>query len=62
MDVGQCSDGSFVSRDPANDCQFPCTICPGDIEICTDGSYVQRDPANECLFKECVRRGLRGFD
>jgi len=22
MDVKECSDGSFVSRDPKNDCQF----------------------------------------
>merc|ERR1712224_444132 len=25
-DVQECSDGSFVSRDPANDCAFP--ACP----------------------------------
>lgn len=28
MDVKQCADGSFVSRDPENNCEFK--KCPGE--------------------------------
>lgn len=28
MDVKECSDGSFVSRDPENNCEFK--KCPGE--------------------------------
>merc|ERR1719213_1010739 len=28
QDIQECSDGSFVSRDPANGCEFP--ACPSD--------------------------------
>merc|ERR1711904_454996 len=36
-DVQECSDGSFVSRDPTNDCEFP--ACPSDDTI-TDTTEV----------------------
>jgi hypothetical protein len=59
-DVFECPDGSFVSRDAANDCQFKacpctvlCTVCTDDAMICPDGSVVSRDPDNNCEFKAC---------
>merc|ERR1711937_842195 len=36
-DVQECSDGSFVSRDPTNDCEFP--ACPS-AETNTDTTEV----------------------
>ncbi len=59
MDVFECEDGSFVSRDPANNCEFsPCSekepmICTMDAKQCPDGSFVGRDGDNNCEFFPC---------
>jgi len=55
-DVQECADGTFVSRDAANNCAFPdcpTTVCPADVQECPDGSHVSRNPANDCAFPEC---------
>lgn len=54
-DVMQCPDGSFVSRDPNNNCEFfPCPpTCTDDVFICPDGTLVSRDPENNCEFPPC---------
>jgi hypothetical protein len=56
-DVLECDDGSFVSRDPEDDCDFdecpPALVCPTDVLECDDGSFVSRDPENDCEFEEC---------
>eukprot|EP01104_Vermistella_antarctica_P009007 TRINITY_DN22_c0_g1_i3.p1 TRINITY_DN22_c0_g1~~TRINITY_DN22_c0_g1_i3.p1 ORF type:complete len:383 (-),score=54.50 TRINITY_DN22_c0_g1_i3:45-1193(-) len=57
-DVKECEDGSFVSRDPDNNCKFkPCPLvvidCQPDKKECKDGSFVTRDPDRECKFKPC---------
>jgi len=56
QDVQECSDGSFVSRDPDNQCAFPecpTIICTQEVQECSDGSFVSRDPDNSCEFPEC---------
>eukprot|EP00562_Extubocellulus_spinifer_P035737 CAMPEP_0178700810 /NCGR_PEP_ID=MMETSP0699-20121125/11892_1 /TAXON_ID=265572 /ORGANISM="Extubocellulus spinifer, Strain CCMP396" /LENGTH=470 /DNA_ID=CAMNT_0020347209 /DNA_START=71 /DNA_END=1483 /DNA_ORIENTATION=+ len=66
MDVMECPDGSFVDRDPENDCEFrPCPeeeeereepsvgACTLDVMECPDGSFVDRDPENDCEFRPC---------
>src|SRR6185369_1373395 len=59
LEAKQCSDGSYVGRDPANNCEFkdcPVTgskVCTDDVKMCPDGSYVSRDSANNCVFKDC---------
>lgn len=59
MDVLECDDGSFVSRDSANNCAFsPCpdkelVACTMDAKQCPDGSFVGRDGANNCEFFPC---------
>ena len=61
-DVKECEDGSFVNRDPANDCEFaPCPeeiACAMDVQECSDGSFVSRDPANGCAFRPCPEEEL----
>ena len=58
QDVRECDDGSFVFRDPANECAFrPCPpfqFCAWDILECSDGSFVSRDPYNGCKFEPCA--------
>ena len=59
MDVFECEDGSFVSRDPSSNCEFsPCPekelmVCAMDVKECSDGSFVGRDGANNCEFFSC---------
>jgi len=59
-DVKKCPDGSYVSRDPDNNCAFEScpveidqTICASDVKECPDGSYVSRDHSNNCEFHSC---------
>lgn len=56
-DVAMCRGGSFVRRDPENNCEFfpcPCDlVCTRDVKTCPDGSMVLRDPCNNCEFSEC---------
>jgi hypothetical protein len=56
-DVMECPDGSFVARDPNNNCEFfQCTdevFCTADVKECPDGSFVARDPNNNCEFFPC---------
>ena len=49
------SGGSFVSRDPNNNCEFfDCPeICDDTYYECADGSFVGRDPNNNCEFFDC---------
>lgn len=55
-DVRECPGGTFVSRDPANGCQFkPClqpVACPADAKQCPDGTYVGR-VGPKCEFAPC---------
>jgi len=57
-DVQECADGSYASRDPANNCAF--RLCPEeelacamDVSECPDGTFASRDPGNNCEFKSC---------
>ena len=63
-DVKQCSDGSYVGRDPNNNCEFrPCPgegVCINDVKQCPDGSYVKRVPP-ACDFAPCAGSCLLGF-
>merc|ERR1712048_66810 len=57
-DVKECDDGSFVSRNPLNNCEFnECRsspmMCTKDVQECDDGSFVSRDPWNNCNFEAC---------
>jgi len=56
-DVRVCDDGSAVSRDPQNNCEFPACpediVCAMDVQVCDDGSSVSRDPQNNCEFPAC---------
>jgi len=56
-DVQECPDGSFVSRDPDNNCEFEAcpasVVCAADVQECPDGSFVSRDPDNNCEFEPC---------
>ena len=58
QDVRECDGGTFVFRDPANECTFrPCPpfqFCAWDILECSDGSFVSRDPYNGCKFEPCA--------
>jgi hypothetical protein len=54
----ECPDGSFVGRNPANNCAFDACpeamiLCTGDVQQCSDGSWVGRDANNNCEFKTC---------
>jgi len=58
QDVKQCTDGSYVARDPAKNCEFkPCPIveCTADSDCrkgtCPDGSTYQ---AYSCSSNKCV--------
>ena len=58
FDVKECPDGSSVSRDHCNNCEFrPCptcdNLCLADVKECPDGSSVPRDPCNNCEFQPC---------
>jgi hypothetical protein len=58
QDVLECPDGSTVSRDADNSCEFPkCPVvvvsCTQDVEECPDGSFVDRDPDNSCELRPC---------
>jgi hypothetical protein len=55
QDAMQCPDGSFVGRDPNNNCEFyPCeNTCTKDAMQCPDGTIVGRDPNNNCEFYPC---------
>jgi len=61
MDAKQCPDGSFVGRNPNNNCNFyPCPesnndtkMCTLDVKQCPDGSFVGRNPNNNCVFFPC---------
>ena len=70
-DVQECSDGSFVSRDPTNGCEFPSCpllgdskpatsviVCAADVQECSDGSFVSRDPTNNCEFPSCPNEDI----
>jgi hypothetical protein len=56
-DVKECSDGSYVSRDPSNECKFdPCPVfkaCTRDRKTCPDGSTVGRNGFKNCAFDPC---------
>jgi hypothetical protein len=57
-DVFACPDGSFVSRDPTNDCKFPecednTVFCTADVKTCPDGSFVSRNSKRGCAFDPC---------
>ena len=55
-----CPDGSFVGRDPENDCKFspcPSKFCTEEVKTCADGSFVGRDPENDCKFFPCRSTG-----
>lgn len=53
-DVKLCWDGSHVSRDPANNCEFlPCPGCPKDLKLCDSGVALVRDPELQCEFPPC---------
>jgi hypothetical protein len=56
-DVYHCQDGSYVTRDPANNCQFSsCPLpaaCTQEAKLCSDGSYVSRNSSNNCAFDAC---------
>ena len=62
QDVMECEDGSFVSRDPLNNCKFEeCPImkaCTRDLFPCPDGTMVGRNAYNNCKFFECPNTGL----
>lgn len=58
MDAMLCPDGTALSRDPNNNCEFP--ACPEPLILCTpekkqckDGSFIERDANNNCEFKAC---------
>ena len=61
QDVRDCGGDVFVSRDPANGCQFrPCPepeiACAADVFECPGGdTFVSRDPANGCQFRPCPK-------
>jgi len=54
-DIVPCPDGSFVVRDPLNNCEFPVCPdgqCPLDTQQCPDGTPVSRIPP-DCNFAAC---------
>jgi hypothetical protein len=59
-DLSICDDGSIVTRDPKNNCEFKeCSplsapiACTMEAKLCSDGTYVGRDPNNNCEFTQC---------
>lgn len=59
MDVNECSDGSYVSRNPLNGCAFDeCPFefmgCTEEARICPDGqTVVVRNQSRNCEFDSC---------
>ena len=58
QDSKLCGDGSYVGRDPFNNCEF--ALCPGDDVNCSqdslrcpDGTFVGRNPGDNCNFYPC---------
>uniref|UniRef100_A0A7S4R1L4 ShKT domain-containing protein n=1 Tax=Ditylum brightwellii TaxID=49249 RepID=A0A7S4R1L4_9STRA len=52
----RCPDGSYVSRNPKNNCKFydcPVEKCSGSKKYCWDGSYVEQDPYDYCRYPDC---------
>ena len=64
-DLKPCNDGSYVGRDPNNDCMFyRCPDekkgCEEDARMCDDGiTVVVRDPMNDCMFFPCPDDDMR---
>lgn len=57
-EVKRCPDGSFVGRDPDNECEFfPCEYvfigCTEESKQCSDGTFVYRTPERGCDFTPC---------
>ena len=60
MDVKECEDGSFLNRDPDNNCEF--ALCPEeelactmDVFDCGNDTFASRDPARNCEFEACPK-------
>ena len=66
MDVRYCKDGSVVSSDHTNNCEFfkyeeyrdkddteDMKACTKELKPCRDGTMVGRDPYNDCKFEDC---------
>ena len=60
MDVKECEDGSFLNRDPDNNCEF--ALCPEeelactmDVFDCGNDTFASRDPAKNCEFEACPK-------
>lgn len=68
LDTKLCSDGSFVKKDPLNDCAFfdcpvgesvtdteeeETTVCTLEVKMCPDGEEVGREASRNCQFKLC---------
>lgn len=57
-EVKRCPDGTFVSRNPENKCDFyPCKYvfvgCTEEPKQCPDGTFVYRVPERKCDFSPC---------
>ena len=64
-----CPDGSGVSRNGANNCEFDACpkmpikkkgepmMCTQEVKQCPDGSFVGRDSNNNCAFSPCPKDG-----
>jgi hypothetical protein len=56
-DLHTCPDGTYVARDPANNCQFQScnqpAACTQEAKLCPDGSYVSRNSSKNCAFNDC---------
>ena len=67
-DVHECPDGTYVSRDIENNCDFfQCEInrrgsskiqqpCTKDLRPCPDGTWVGRDSQNDCDLFPCPKK------
>lgn len=67
LDTQLCSDGSFVKKDPLNNCEFydcpvdenateseaDSTVCTLEVKTCPDGEEVGRESSRSCQFKLC---------
>tara|TARA_B100001093_G_scaffold261990_1_gene250397 strand:- start:7878 stop:13442 length:5565 start_codon:yes stop_codon:yes gene_type:complete len=55
--VKNCHDGTTVTKNPENDCEFDeCPDldgCKDETKLCPDGSYVGLDPDNNCDWMPC---------
>lgn len=68
LDTQLCSDGSFVKKDPLNNCDFfdcpvdetatqsddEATVCTLEVKTCPDGEEVGRESSRSCQFKLCA--------